>query len=69
MVSPVSQNPDALTVEEAASYLRISRAKLAQMIARDSVPSFQVGRRRSFLRSVLGQWLRELAMGGSGGAA
>lgn len=54
-------NPDALTVEEAASYLRISRAKLAQMIARDSVPSFQLGRRRFFLRPVVDEWLRDLA--------
>lgn len=61
-------NPDALTVEEAASYLRISRAKLAQMIARDSVPSFQLGRRRFFLRSVLDEWLRGLATGGDSAA-
>jgi len=62
-------NPDALTVDEAASYLRISRAKLAELIARGTVPSYRLGRRRFFLRSVLDQWLHDLATGGSDNVA
>lgn len=65
MVAPRSRpNPDALTVGEAASYLRISRTKLVELIARGAVPSYQLGRRRFFLRSVLDDWLRSLATGG-----
>lgn len=62
-------NPDTLTVGEAASYLRISRAKLAELTACGTVPSYRLGRRRFFLRSVLDDWLRSLATGGSDGAA
>jgi excisionase family DNA binding protein len=62
-------NPDALTVDETAIYLRISRAKLAELIARGAVPSYRLGRRRFFLRSVLDQWLHDLATGGSDSAA
>lgn len=69
MVAPRSHPNPALTVEEAASYLRISRTKLRELIARGSVPSYQLGRRRFFLRSVLDQWLRDLATGGSDSAA
>jgi excisionase family DNA binding protein len=62
-------NPDALTVDEAASYLGISRAKLAELIAGGVVPSYRLGRRRFFLRSVLDEWLHGLATGGSDSAA
>lgn len=62
-------NPDAMTVAETASYLRISRAKLAELIARGDVPSYRLGRRRFFLRSVLDDWLHGLATGGSDSAA
>lgn len=62
-------NPDSLTVDEAASYLRISRAKLAELVARGEVPSYQLGRRRFFLQSLLDDWLRCLATGGSDSAA
>jgi len=44
-------NPDVLTLDEAAAYLRISRAKLAELIARGAVPSYQLGRRRFLLVS------------------
>lgn len=60
-------NPDTLTVDEAASYLRISRAKLAEMTACGTVPSYRLGRRRFFLRSVLDAWLHNLTTAGSDG--
>ena len=56
-------------MDEAALYLRISRAKLAELIAGGGVPSYRLGRRRFFLRSVLDQWLHGLSTGGSDCAA
>lgn len=56
-------NPDTLTTPEAAAYLRISKAKLAELIAARIVPSYKIGARRFFLRSALDQWLQDLNSG------
>lgn len=61
MAGPRSHpNPDALATAEAAVYLRISKAKLADLIAAKAVPSYKIGARRFFLRSALDEWVRDL---------
>jgi excisionase family DNA binding protein len=49
-------NPDVLTRAETAVYLRISDSKLTELLAVGGIPSYQLGRRRFFLRSALDTW-------------
>ena len=46
-----------LTIEEAARYLRLSRAKVYSMAARGEVPSVKMGRSVRVRRDRLDAWL------------
>jgi excisionase family DNA binding protein len=46
-----------LTIEEAASYLRLSRAKVYQLAAAGELPSIRVGRSVRVRRDRLDAWL------------
>jgi excisionase family DNA binding protein len=49
--------PALLTIEEAAQYLRLSRAKVYQMAQRGEVPSVRMGRSVRIRRDRLDGWL------------
>jgi len=52
---------DCYTVDEAAELLRISRAKLFELIGKKSVPFFRIGRDPKFPRRALLDWMDTLA--------
>ena len=52
---------DCYTPEEAAELLRISRAKLFELIGKKTVPYFRVGRDPKFPRRALLDWMDMLA--------
>lgn len=51
--------PGLLTVDEAATYLRISRAKAYQMAASGDLPTIRMGRSVRVRRDKLADWLDE----------
>ena len=51
--------PALLTIEEAARYLRLSRAKVYQMAQRSELPSVRMGRSVRVRRDRLDAWLDE----------
>lgn len=52
---------DLYTVDEATEILRISRAKLFELIATKKVPYFRIGRDPKFPRRALLDWMDALA--------
>ena len=52
-----SDAPTILTTAEAAKFLRMSPAKLRDLVATGAVPSFKVGPRLRFRRQDLLAWL------------
>lgn len=55
------EEQDLYTVDEAAAFLRISRAKLFELIASKKVPFFRIGRDPKFPRRALLDWMDALA--------
>jgi excisionase family DNA binding protein len=52
-----SEEPALLTIDEAARYLRLSRAKVYLMASRGEVPSVRMGRSVRIHRHRLDAWL------------
>jgi excisionase family DNA binding protein len=52
---------DCLNVDEAAEFLRISRAKLFELIGSKSIPFFRMGRDPKFCRYTLINWMDMLS--------
>jgi len=55
---PVEYSCDVLTLEEAASYLRISAEDLLQMVCEHGLPARKIRNEWRFLKSSLQDWLR-----------
>lgn len=60
--------PDVLSLEEAAVYLRLSKATVRQLAAAGKIPGRKVNRQWRFLRVVLEEWLRSRDIPDSGTA-
>jgi excisionase family DNA binding protein len=57
-MSQVVTNHEVLTLEEAASYLRISYETTEQLAVRGSIPARRIEEEWRFLRGALDDWLR-----------
>ena len=57
MTTGNTEEPALLTIEEAARYLRLSRAKVYSMASRGDVPSVRMGRSVRIRRDRLDAWL------------
>lgn len=56
-MTTADREPDVLTIEEAARYLRLSRAKVYGLAASGELPAFRVGRSVRIRRERLEAWL------------
>jgi excisionase family DNA binding protein len=57
-MSQIVANHEVFTLEEAASYLRVSPEAAEQLAARGAVPARRIQDEWRFLRSALDDWLR-----------
>jgi excisionase family DNA binding protein len=55
----LSTERGTLSVEEAATYLGISRSKTWELVSRGELPSFHIGRTRRLSLERLQAWIRE----------
>lgn len=51
--------PDVLTLKETAQYLKISYAKIHEMVHANEIPHFRIGRAIRVNKHVLKNWLDE----------
>jgi len=51
---------DIMTVEEAASYLRIPKSTLYKLVREGRIPSHKVGRHWRFMKTLIDRWLEEM---------
>jgi excisionase family DNA binding protein len=51
---------DIMTVEEAASYLRVPKSTLYKLVREGRIPSHKVGRHWRFRKAVIDRWLEEM---------
>jgi excisionase family DNA binding protein len=63
--APSARSPHLYTISEAAKRLRISRAKLAQILAADEVATVRIGRRRLVPDHALAAWIESHTRGGA----
>jgi excisionase family DNA binding protein len=52
-----------MTAEEAAAYLRISRATVYKLTRDGEIPAMQIGSQWRFRRDLIDEWLREQSLG------
>ncbi len=50
---------DVLTLDEVATYLRISKSSLYKIVQRGEIPGQKIGKHWRFHRTSLEQWLKE----------
>ena len=50
---------DILTIEELATYLRISRSTLYKLVQEGRLPGQKVGKRWRFHRGAIDEWLKQ----------
>jgi len=55
----VSEEHDILTVDEAAAFLRLSRAAIYKLLKREEIPAAKVLDRWRFSRRQLHQWIEQ----------
>jgi excisionase family DNA binding protein len=51
-----------MTAEEAAAYLRVSRATVYKLARAGEIPAMQIGSHWRFRRDLIDEWLREKAL-------
>jgi excisionase family DNA binding protein len=60
MKSPLHGNPEILTPDEVAEFLRVSRRKINYLVAAKALPFVRIGRRVvRFKRHAVTKWLQE----------
>jgi excisionase family DNA binding protein len=57
MDAPVKGKPRLMTSEEAAKYLRISKASLYRLAKNGEIPVSKVGRQYRFRKDIVDEWL------------
>lgn len=62
MPSKVKALPDVLTLAEAATYLRTTKAEVQKLVERNAIPGKKVGGDWRFLKSALEDWLKTPAL-------
>jgi excisionase family DNA binding protein len=53
----VDPDPEIMTTDELAAYLRVSRATVYRLFKRRGLPGFRVGRDRRFRRADIDEWI------------
>lgn len=59
-ITAINDNPETMTYEEAAKYLKIAAGTLRQwvMTKKDDIPFHKVGRRVVFFKAELEEWIK-----------
>ena len=58
-MSQVVESSEVLTLEEAASFLRVSQEAVMRLVVQQALPGRQIEGQWRFLRAALADWLRE----------
>lgn len=54
---PLSEYPDAMTVKELASFLRVGERTVYEMLLQQKMPHIRIGRQYRIPRAVVEQWM------------